>query len=156
MSNIYCNNLALSEKAGVQTFYKTQGEASSSLLPSAKSGTFVDHHTVLSETYEVKVDSLDNYAAANKINRIDILKMDVQGYELHVLQGAKDILSQQKVDLIYSEIWFTAAYQGQALYEDIALYLRNFGYCTFGIYNTHWDTAIHGRNLWGDAIFVKQ
>ena len=36
--------------------------------------------------------TLENYMKNNNINKIDILCMDVQGYELNVLKGAADLI----------------------------------------------------------------
>jgi FkbM family methyltransferase len=36
---------------------------------------------------KIKIDTLDNYISANNINKIDYLKVDIEGYELEFLQG---------------------------------------------------------------------
>jgi len=153
--NIYCHNMALAEKSELKKFYKTNEEASSSLLPSVQSGSFVDRHTIIAETYEVRSATLDDYCLDKGIEYIDILKMDVQGAELQVLKGGEKLLKENRINLIYAEVWFTEAYAGQPFYEDIALFLRNFGYRSFGLYNMHWDTKLNGKNLWADAIFIN-
>ena len=48
--------------------------------------------------------SLDSYCIKNSIKNIDILKMDVQGYELNILKGAQSILKD--VELIIAEVSF--------------------------------------------------
>ena len=47
------------------------------------------------KTFEVKTDTLDNYCEENNIDNIDILKIDTEGSELEVLEGAKNILKKQ-------------------------------------------------------------
>ena len=37
---------------------------------------------------DIKISTLDNYCANNKINTIDLLKIDTQGYEDKVLKGS--------------------------------------------------------------------
>ena len=59
------------------------------------------------------MSTLDEYALSKGIQHIDILKMDVQGSELNVLKGAENLLKSNKIDIIYSEVWFKAAYEGQ-------------------------------------------
>jgi len=156
LKDVFYNNLALSDVEGSQAFYRTQQYASSSLLPPARSGSFIDDHTGLAETYEVKLETLDHYCAPRAIDKIDILKMDVQGNELNILKGSSAMLKKSAIRLIYSEVWFTKAYENQPFYEDIALYLREYGYQPFGLYNMHWDLKLNGKNLWADAIFVKK
>ena len=50
------------------------------------------------KTFEVKTDTLDNYCEKNKIDNIDILKIDTEGSELEVLEGAKNILKREKLN----------------------------------------------------------
>lgn len=40
----------------------------------------------------IKIQTLDDYCAANAIAQIDFLKIDVEGYELSVLQGGKNVV----------------------------------------------------------------
>jgi FkbM family methyltransferase len=156
MKEIYCSNIALSDRQGKETFYKTSGYASSSLLAPVRTGSFIDDHTGLAEKYDVQLETLDNYTRSGNIANIDILKMDTQGNELNILKGGEELLKRGAIGLIYSEIWFAKAYENQPFYEDIALYLRRFGYLPFGLYNIHRDLRLHGQNLWADAIFVKK
>ncbi|MDD2915780.1 MAG: FkbM family methyltransferase [Gallionella sp.] len=51
-------------------------------------------------TYPVEVVSLDEYFAARK-RRISALKIDVEGHEFAVLQGAKNILAQDGPLLVF-------------------------------------------------------
>ena len=52
------------------------------------------------QTFEVNTDTLDNYCEENHIDNIDILKIDTEGSELEVLEGAKNILQQTNIILI--------------------------------------------------------
>jgi FkbM family methyltransferase len=135
MKEIHCSNIALSEVRGKETFYKTSGYASSSLLTPVRTGSFIDDHTGLAERYDVQLETLDNYTKSRDIANIDILKMDTQGNELNILKGGEELLKRGAIGLIYTEIWFIKAYENQPFYEDIALYLRQFDYLPFGLYN---------------------
>ena len=52
------------------------------------------------ETFKVQSDTLDNYCKDNKIEKIDILKIDTEGSELDILLGAKNILKNTDVVLV--------------------------------------------------------
>ena len=65
--------------------------------------------------------SLDSFCKNEQIERIDLLKMDVQGGELGILKGANQLLAQQKIDVIYSEVFFVPMYQNQPLFGEISL-----------------------------------
>jgi hypothetical protein len=54
----------------------------------------------------VKITTLDAIAKNNKLSKIDILKIDVQGYELEVLRGADYYIKNNLINFIYSEIDF--------------------------------------------------
>ena len=54
-------------------------------------------------SYEVKVIALDNFIETNPLENIDILKIDVEGHEADVLQGAKHLLESRKVRFIQME-----------------------------------------------------
>lgn len=73
-SNVYLNNFGLGEKKG-HFFYNH----SSQLVTT----------TPCEEEDGVPVRRLDDYVREHKIQRIDFLKMDVEGGELGVLKGAK-------------------------------------------------------------------
>ena len=87
-----------------------------------------------------------------KITHINILKLDIQGYELKALKGAEDLLRSKKIDLIYTEAYFIQQYHDQPLFPEIAMYLSKFGYQLQDIYN-----PIYGNDkiAWCDAIFMR-
>ena len=52
----------------------------------------------------VQTQTLDSFCLDKKIENIDVLKIDTEGNELNVLKGAKRLLSENKINLIYTEI----------------------------------------------------
>ena len=54
-------------------------------------------------TPEVDVVSLDSYAESAKLDRIDVLKIDVEGAEAAVLEGASAVLTTQRPALVFVE-----------------------------------------------------
>jgi hypothetical protein len=115
----------------------------------------VDDHTVQQQKITVRLETIDQYAQLNNIDHIDILKLDVQGSELSVLKGAAHLLGNGKIGIVYAEIWFTAVYEAQPYFEDIALFLRQYQFRTHGIYDVHFDFLHDARHLWADALFVR-
>jgi FkbM family methyltransferase len=51
------------------------------------------------ESVSVPVTNLDTYAEENGLSRIDALKVDVEGYEGHVLRGATAVLKRDRPSL---------------------------------------------------------
>lgn len=68
------------------------------------------HHTLseyhiskLKGIQKVETVTLDDFCKTRNINMIDLLKIDVEGYELEVLQGASDLLKSKRVKIIVFE-----------------------------------------------------
>ena len=53
---------------------------------------------------DVQTQTLDNFCLSQKIENIDVLKIDTEGNEINVLKGAKKLLLENRIKLIYVEI----------------------------------------------------
>jgi FkbM family methyltransferase len=88
----------------------------------------------------VKVQTLDDFCLKSEIASIDLLKIDVEGYEIEVLQGAERMLSEQRIRSLYLE---TTARPNYSHYfvplTEIDKNLAQFGYSIFGIYEQEKD-----------------
>ena len=51
-------------------------------------------------SFDVNTDTIDNYCKDNDIDCIDILKIDTEGSEIEVLEGAKNMLNKTSIVLI--------------------------------------------------------
>ena len=58
----------------------------------------------------VEIDTVDNYCQSNEIGKIDILKIDTQGYEDKVLLGASNMINNKRIKFIEFEIIFSDIY----------------------------------------------
>ena len=75
--------------------------------------------------------SLDNYIKENKIEAIDILKVDVQGYELNVLKGA--ISSLGMIEILIIEVSFLEIYEKSPLASRIIKFLDENNFQIFDV-----------------------
>lgn len=55
------------------------------------------------EEIEFSVSTIDYFCSQNKINQIDFLKIDVEGQEMEVLKGARQMLKSHKCSIIQFE-----------------------------------------------------
>jgi hypothetical protein len=51
----------------------------------------------------VRVSTLDTEIAERKIASVDLLKIDAEGFDFHVLRGSEDSLNKQKINVIQFE-----------------------------------------------------
>ncbi len=152
--NIKIENLALTETSGSQTFYINKSVDTNSLLKSTKIGVKTADSSCenVGETV-VKTISLDEYCELNNIPAVDILKLDVQGGEFGILKGATQLLSKNRIQLIYSEIYFKPQYEGHSLFHEIMQLLYKYKFSLQDIYNPYYSGT---QILWADALFIRE
>lgn len=101
--HFYPYNLALGSRKGSIVLYDTKNEGSSPFATVYKSVLKSVHHTE-SNKYIVKMTTLDQfYKQKLKTGIIDFLKIDVEGNELQVLQGATKLIKSGKIKIIQFE-----------------------------------------------------
>ncbi len=151
---ITCVNAAVSNLKETRTLYVNEESGTNSLLPRPKSDRrYYPKNALPKSTVEINTITLNDYVRQNNIERVDILKMDIQGWELFALKGAKDLLSSNFSPVIYTEIMFAPHYENGVLMHQIWSYLLEFGYSLFGVYNLF--RGLNGQLRQGDAIFVS-
>jgi FkbM family methyltransferase len=140
---------AVGPKNGTATLFVNAFGETNSLLPAAvESGSMANL-----ATQPVPLISIDSFCAESGIAKIDVLKMDIQGFELNALKGMRNLLERRAIRLIYTEVLFARLYQDQAFYHDLAGHLQPLGYELYGIYALH--LASNGALSHGDAIFMS-
>ena len=69
--------------------------------------------------YLLKLIQLTLFLKKNNLKRINLLKMDTQGYEEPILRGARKIITEQKIDLIELEIILGDYYEKSSSFKKI-------------------------------------
>lgn len=103
-------------------------------------------------TLEVRVEPLDRMISTADLLEPALLKLDVQGFELSALKGCEGFLP--RFEHVYLELSFVELYEGQALADEILLYLRQQNFELKGIYNLTYDAQ--GRAVQGDFHLRKR
>jgi FkbM family methyltransferase len=89
----------------------------------------------LQKKVDVKVESLDIVIATEGIAPPDHVKMDVQGWELEILNGAESAL--ESILAARLEVEFMALYQDQPLFSDIDRLMQGRGFAFMGFSEMH-------------------
>jgi FkbM family methyltransferase len=95
--------IALSNTAGTAK-YKMFGKENSHINTLITDSNIADERGF--QIVEIEADTGDNYCKLNEVGQIDFLKVDVEGYELKVLEGFKDMLDRGRVKAIQFEYGF--------------------------------------------------
>ncbi|MBA2347298.1 MAG: FkbM family methyltransferase [Solirubrobacterales bacterium] len=140
--------LALAESSGSATFYELPLGGNGSLLP--PDGERWSLMTRMSDnrvtTYDVEVSTLDH--EARDLSRIDLLWMDVQGAEGHVLKGGRNTL--ERTEAVFLEVSLVpSAYNGGMLFSEVDETLSQYGFACVGLGTDGW-------NFGGNALWIKE
>lgn len=140
---------ALGAQAGQAQIHITARADSSSLLaPMRQSEIFAGTHQVATD--QVPVTRLDHMLQPKDIAQASLLKIDVQGFEGTVLQGARALLA--RFQWIYCEMSFIELYQGQDLAPDLIAWLAQQGFRLESVLVDHMVAPL-GRAVQADFLF---
>ena len=153
---VLLNNIAVGDSfAESDSFFVTENEGSSSLLRPLKSANRFWKGTplLMQEKVKVKVSTIDKYCEERNINKIDILKVDVQGSEIKVLNGASRMLGEKNIKLIFTEISIAPNYKDQSEIDEVISLLRSHGYRIFNFFKMK---HIMGKLIECDVLFYSE
>jgi FkbM family methyltransferase len=146
---------AASNHEGVVSFEINEFEASSSMLPMLRELEQVQG-TVMqcppSKTIECPTRTLDSITREAELPAIDLLKIDVQGAEHLVLQGAHATLARTR--LLWIEVSFRPLYVGASIFNDLYEQLNDLGFSLVDLEPGFRSQA--GELLQADALFIQR
>lgn len=145
-------NMALGRARGRLGLHVNKHHQSSSLrsLSQRHLNAFPDASTVA--TILVEVDRLDSQLSAMEIPRGSMLKLDVQGFERDVVEGANEIL--MSFDTLVIEASFQPLYDGEWTFVEMVDHLASRGFKFLRPAGFLQDPS-NGEYLQIDAIFVR-
>ena len=127
---------ALAASPGKRPFYLTEWEDCSGFMPCDENyfGRFPNaiNNTVRAQI-TLQADSLDNIVGKSPIPHIDFIKIDTEGSELDVLQGARDTLRNGRVLGLLVEVWWDPRLKSQPAFSDLDAFIRSHGFSFFDI-----------------------
>lgn len=85
-------------------------------------------------SYRVSTTTIDAYTTAHAVSHIDLLKIDVEGFDLHVLEGSESLLDRQGIDIFVFEYNFAWVLTRRYL-QDAVTFLAQKPYRLFRLFN---------------------
>ena len=158
-------NLALASKEGVSTFFRNKISHTNSLLKvnldsrdsigvaNAKSKGDNEYFQNFNSEIEVHTTTLDSFLKNNSLEKIDLIKIDVQGAECEVLKGACKFLENTRIIII--EISFFDYYENQTSFLDVESLISPLNFKLFSISEIS-NNPMNGRTDWIEAIYVNK
>jgi FkbM family methyltransferase len=101
---------------------------------------------------QVEMITLDALIARLKAPWPDLIKLDLQGYELDALKGAGQCLSHAQALLL--ELSFFELQKGAPLADEVIAFLRQRGFCIYDIPSL-WHRPLDGALAQGDFLFLR-
>jgi FkbM family methyltransferase len=128
-NNVQLSQKALSDKEGEFTIYVSdrfgKDWGSSSLLPPKEH--LINNPDITFKTQRTaETILLDKFLNENGIDNIDLMWLDMQGYEPFVLKSSPKALAITK--FIYTEVSLVENYEGLIKYPELKEFLESMGY----------------------------
>ncbi|MCP4415634.1 MAG: FkbM family methyltransferase, partial [Chloroflexi bacterium] len=101
-NKVKSHNVAIGESEGKLTLYD-RSDRDGSTHASLYEAVISELHRQESVTLEVAVETLDSFVEREGISYIDFMKIDTEGNELAVLQGASNLIEQERIGCIHFE-----------------------------------------------------
>jgi len=127
LKNIIAINIGIWSKKTTLKFVN-QG-ANSNIVQNGKNST--------NNTIEIAVESIDNQIKRLGINKIDFIKMDIEGAEIEAIKGAEETLKENKLCLAIATYHILNKEQ---TYVKVERVLSELGYNAFTEYPRHLTT----------------
>jgi FkbM family methyltransferase len=101
-NGIFAINSACGDMDGIIKLYDYK-DIEYSCHASIYEEVFDEIHKADSIGYNVEIVKIDTFCRGKNIDHIDLLKIDTEGHELKVLQGAIDLIKNNAIDLVQLE-----------------------------------------------------
>jgi FkbM family methyltransferase len=148
-TKVRCFQLAFGAEAFTATVPLAAKSVSNSLLVSQATAAEAPRETV-------HVTTLDAFAVEHGVERIDFLKIDTEGFDLAVLQGAEQLLTSGAISLVQVEAGMTGKNLKHVPLEALRLHLEERGYDILGLYEQTPEWSGEARLRFANVVFAAE
>jgi FkbM family methyltransferase len=146
-------NIGLGDWDGKSLINISRNSVSSSLLNQSKFLAESAPQTEYISKEEVTIKRLDTFIKEINFANKFFLKIDAQGYESRILEGAAN--SFKNIYALHLELSCISLYNGEKLFDEMKKYVESKGYYLSSLENGFTDLQ-NGRLLQAEAIFLKE
>ena len=162
-TTVYTNNFALGDKEEDKFLNCYTDSAQNSFFKIDKNSEAIRHnaHPKVTKCVDdentklVNIQTLDSYVFKYKLQKINIVKIDVQGFENQVLLGSLQSISKNIIDIFIVEISFDGVYGVSNSFAEIEKILIPNNYVFWDISHIYKDLS-RGRTCWVDAVYIDK
>jgi len=149
-------NFGLADEIKTSAFHSNLSSQTNSLLPTDPAAPKIWGKGLLEtkEVVQAEFKTIDSVLAELEIPEIDILKLDVQGAEHLVLEGASSACEEGKIKIVYTELIIQSTYVGQKRLDEALAVYYNSGFELYNLYNLF--ASADGKLCQLDALFTKK
>lgn len=125
LGNILINNLALWNKSNEKLVFEGEDALASTVEASGSAANVL--HTI----------TIDDYVSGNKVDKVDLLMIDVEGSEIKVLQGAVEMLKRDKPVVVFETHSLYDDWSNGLQNSSSARLMKELGYEVFAVREFH-------------------
>lgn len=162
--DIFLNNLALGDKnctiplnvtinSGNSSFYDLKKNTEWIKIRSKQFNTSPENF--IEKQVNVDCTTLDNYCSENRIENIDLLKIDTQGFEDKVLSGSFKLLENKRINFIELEIMLDEVYEKTMSFYEIENILKD-KYKLYGVDYQGFKNLSEGYMFALDVLYIRK
>lgn len=116
------------------------------------SSVFEEQSTIPRKILNLPIRTLDDVIIEKGLGAVSFLKLDVQGYEIEILKGAKDTL--KNVEFILMEVAFLTYNKGAPLLYEVIKFMKDHGWVAYDVCS--FIRYRDGTLLQVDIMFVRE
>lgn len=126
--NVHLFNVALGAHADRLALQLSDDSELNTLVPRGGAGS-------PGATQMTDVTTVDAVVATHGISHLDLLKIDVQGWEMEVLRGAQDLIANRNLVFVFAEVAFKWDEGEMQQFGELHAYLEKNGFVLCGFYD---------------------
>lgn len=148
LPNVHPWRFGVGSKNQESEFFENENSDMSSFLEGGEA-----HWGSVVRTTKVDVVSLDAFTSQKGIQKVDLLKVDTQGYELEVFEGARNLMQRDAIGFILFEVCFAEIYKNAPSFDELFRYLTEKRFQLVNIFEMHLIGSLAG---WCDILMMNR